>query len=88
MGTIYGNGGRHQTYPWDEGVIPRKETDNREDLWNGERESWIQIYTALRESPNGNEGRAYLFMYESKEAGKNATEDRKDWSERTPIFER
>ena len=35
--------------------------------WDGKRSSWLPLYTTIRKSPDGDEGRTYLRVYESQE---------------------
>ena len=71
LGAIYGEGRRYPLHTWDERTLSTKEADDRENLWNSKRESWIPIYTTIRKSPDGNESRADLRMHESEKAGKD-----------------
>ena len=71
LGVIHGGSGRYPPYARDEGTLSAEEADDREDLWNSERESWIPIYAAIRKGPDGNESRADLRMHESEKAGKD-----------------
>ena len=71
LGAIYGEGRRYPIHTGDERTLSAKEADDREDLWNSERESWIPIYAAIRKGPDGNESRADLRMHESEKAGKD-----------------
>ena len=49
----------------------KQKRDNRADLWDSKRVSWISIYTIYRESPHGHESWAYLCVHESEKAGQD-----------------
>ena len=60
MGTIHGNLRRYPSDVGNEGFICTEKRNHRENLWDSKGESWFSIYTDVRKSPDGNEGRAYL----------------------------
>ena len=71
MGTIHGNLRRYPSDVGNEGFICTEKRNHRENLWNSKGESWFSIYTDVRKSPDGNEGRAYICVYEFEKAGKD-----------------
>ena len=52
--------------------------NDRADLWNSKRKSRIPIYTDVWKIPDGNEGRANICLHESKETGKDESQERAD----------
>ena len=71
MGAIHGNLRRHPSDTWNEGFIRPEKRNHRKNLWNRKRESWFPVYTDVRKSPDGNEGRAYICVHEFKKVSKN-----------------
>lgn len=71
MGAIHGDGRRYPLYTWNEGALPATKANDRKDLWDSQGESWVPIYPTVRKSPDEDEGRAYICMYEPKETGKD-----------------
>lgn len=78
LGAVHGNMRRYPSYRRNERTLCPKERNNRASFWNGEREPWIQIHPDVWESPDGNESRAYLCVYEFKEASKNEAKNGAD----------
>src|SRR5574344_1942605 len=71
MGAIHGNLRRHPSDIGNEGFIRTEKGNHRKTLWNGKGESWFPIYTDVRKSPDGNEGRAYICVYEFEKVSKD-----------------
>ena len=71
MGAIHGRGRRDPPHAWDEGAVSATKTNDRADLWNSQREPWIQIHAAIWKSQDVNESRANLRMHESEETGRD-----------------
>ena len=71
MGTIHGNLRGYPTDIGNEVIIRTEKRNHRKNLWNGKRESWFSIYTDVWKSPDGNEGRAYVCVYEFEKVSKD-----------------
>ena len=71
MGVIHGNLRRYPSDIGDEGFVCTEKRNHRETFWNGKGESWFSIYTDVRKSPDGNEGRAYVCVHEFEEVSKD-----------------
>lgn len=78
LGAISGNMRRYPPDPWHERIILSAKRNDRANLWNSKRKPRIPIYTDVWESPDGNEGWANICLHESKETGKDESQERAD----------
>ena len=69
MGRLHGNMRGYPAHVGDERTVFTPQGNNRTNLWNSQRESWIQIYPDVWQSANEDEGRADLCVHEFKETG-------------------
>lgn len=76
LGALSGSVRRYPPDPWQERIILSQKRNDRTGFWNSERKPRIPIYTDVWESPDGNEGRAYICLHESKETGKDEGQER------------
>ena len=56
---------------WNERAIFTSQRNNRANLWNSKRKSWIQVYANVWQGADDDESRAYLCLYEFKETCKD-----------------
>lgn len=54
-----------------ERFICEKKRNHRKTLWKCKGESWFSLYTDVWKSPDGNEGRAYICVYEFEKVSKD-----------------
>ena len=71
MGAIHGNLRRHPSDIGNERFICEEKRNHRKTLWKCKGESWISLYTDVRKSPDENEGRAYICVYEFEKVSKD-----------------
>lgn len=71
MGAIHGNLRRHPSDIGNERFICEKKRNHRKTLWKCKGESWFSLYTDVWKSPDGNEGRAYICVYEFEKVSKD-----------------
>lgn len=70
MGAVYGNMLRDTSDTGNERFIRNENGNHRASVWNSQGKPWLPLYTDVWESPDGDESRADICMYECKKVSK------------------
>ena len=71
LGALHGNLRRYPSDLGYERFVCTEKRNHRKTLRNSQRESWIPIHPDVWKSPDGNESRAYVCMYEFEKVSKD-----------------
>ena len=71
MGALPGNLRGHPTYSRHERMVREAQGDHRADIRNCKRVPHNALHQIYRQGPDGNEGGAYICLYESQKTRKD-----------------